>query len=85
MKTGNPNNYPFDSYDTFMSITALILATNDSLPLTVYTQGAVQGFTYTTHFQGFDDGSKVDITFNIQRSATTRLFAAVVFLREFAR
>ena len=82
MKIGNPNSYPFDSYDTSIDIMASILPTNDGLPLTVFTLGAVQGFIYSTQFQGSDDGSEVSISFHIQRSTTTRLFAAIVFLRE---
>ena len=68
MKTGNPNSYPFDSYDASFFISTSILSSNDSLPLTMFTIGAVQDFTYTTQFQGIsDDGSAVSISFHIQR------------------
>jgi len=78
---GNPNSYPFDSYSALLPITASIQSTGEGLPLTVYTQGAVQGFTTSTTFaEGSDDGSRVLVTFTIQRSNTTRLFAAIVFL-----
>ena len=86
MKTGNPNSYPFDSYSTLIRTTAYILPTNNGLPFTIFTLGAVQGFIYKTTFESLsDDGSDVIVSFNIQRSATTRIFAAIVFLRECAR
>ena len=85
MKLGNPNSYPFDSYQTFIVIMASILPDNDDLPLTVFTLGAVQGFTYTTQFQGTSEGSVVVVSFDIRRSATTRIFAAIIFIRECAR
>ena len=89
MKTGNPNNYPFDSYDSFIIITASTIATNNDpsndLPLTVLTQSAVQGFIYSTQFLGSPDGSTVLINFNIRRSTTTRIFSGVIFFRECAR
>jgi len=83
---GNPNNYPFDSYSAFIDIETSILPFNGNLtnngllPLTVFTLGALQGFTYTPQFQGNDDGSQLFITFTIQRSTTTRVFAVIVFL-----
>jgi len=79
--TGIPNNYPFDTYTTAIITTALILPSTDDLAQTVYTVGAVQGFVYKTQFQGLiDDGSTVTVTFNIERSTTTRLFAVILFL-----
>jgi len=79
--TGIPNNYPFDTYTAIIFTTASILSTNGGLPQTVFTVGAVQGFVYKTQFQGYaDDGSTVAVTFNIQRSTTTQLFAAILFL-----
>jgi len=78
---GNPNNYPFDSYQAYTIITAFIPSTNTDISLTVYVQSATQGFTYTTLFQPVsDDGSTVLIGFDIRRSATSRTFAAIVFL-----
>lgn len=85
MQSGNPNSYPFDSYDTEITISASVLSTDDGLPLTMFVEGAVQGFVYTTHFQGSSDGSAVTVSFNVQRSTTTRIFVAIVFLREYAR
>jgi len=85
MKPGNPNNYPFDLYNTSIFIQALI-PPNQSLPLLVFTQGAVQGSIYTTQFQGLtndsgsDDGSAVSVNFYIRRSTTTRVFAVIIFL-----
>jgi len=75
---GNPNTYPFDLYDGFIDIQASILPNNDDLPLTVVTEGALQGFTYSSHFQG--NGSEVSIDFYVRRSTTTRVFAAIIFL-----
>jgi len=76
---GNPNSYPFDLYDASIDIQVSILP-NGFLPLVVFSQGAVQGFTYTTNFQSSSDGSEVSIDFYVQRSTTTRVFAAIVFL-----
>jgi Domain of unknown function (DUF4436) len=91
MKVGNPNSYPFDSYQATIEIAAF--SSNVSgVPLTVFVYGAVQGFVYTPQinatvdgYNGFNDGSDVQITFNVQRNTTTRLFAAIIFLREYAR
>jgi len=77
---GNPNSYPFDSYSVLFPISASIISTGESIPLTLYIQGAVQGFTTSTTFQGVNDGSRVLVTFTVQRSSTTQLFAAIVFL-----
>jgi hypothetical protein len=85
MKPGNPNNYPFDSYDASIFINASILPTNDDLPLTLFIIGDVEGFTYTTQFQSNDGGSPIEITFDIRRNTTSRIFAAIFFLRECAR
>jgi len=78
---GNPNNYPFDWYNATLFINAGSIQTDQGLPLVVFTQGAVQGFIYTTQFQSFaEDGSAVSISFVVQRSTTTRVFAIIIFL-----
>jgi hypothetical protein len=82
MKPGDPNSYPFDTYDASILINASILPTDDDLPLTVFVLGDVQGFAYTTQFQSNDGESPIEIDFVVRRSATTQVFAVVVFLRE---
>jgi len=77
---GNANNYPFESYNAFIDIASSILPNNSYLPLTVLSEGSLQGFTYTTQFVGFNDGTEVFINFYIRRSTTTRVFAAIIFL-----
>jgi len=48
---------------------------------TVYVQGAVQGFLVDSSFQGLsDDGSRVKVTLTVRRSATSKAFAAIIFL-----
>ena len=85
MKDGNPNSYPFDSYQAQIEIEAT--SDGSDIPLTVFVEGSLQGFVYTTQFNGSSnvDGSDVVITFEIRRNTTTRLFAAIIFLRECAR
>jgi hypothetical protein len=87
IKPGNPNSYPFDLYEGIITIDTSISPLEDDLPITMFVLGDVQGFTYTAHFQslGDFDGSLVQITFDFQRSATTQVFAIVIFLRECAR
>ena len=87
MKDGNPNSYPFDTYTGFLTIAAATLQSGDPIPLTIYSTGAVQGFISKVDFQaqqdGDDyDGSIVQLTFTIRRSNTTRLFSAIIFIRE---
>jgi len=76
---GNPNSYPFDSYQAEIEIAALTKG-SVPVPLTVFVEGSIQGFVYSTNFNGSVDGSDVVITFDIQRNTTTRLFAAIIFL-----
>jgi len=84
--TGNPNSYPFDTYTGVLVIEAAVQQSGQPIPLTIYTIGAVQGFTSTTKFQGLPgdgnqvDGSVVELTFEFRRSNTTRLFSAISFL-----
>jgi len=79
---GNPNTYPFDSYEAQIQIVASSNGTD--IPLTVFVEGSLQGFIYTTDFNGSidgsTDGSDVLITFEVRRNTTTRLFAAIIFL-----
>jgi len=82
---GNPNSYPFDTYTGSLLISAAVLQSGQPIPLTIYTVGAVQGFTSTTKFQGLSDGTQVDgstveLTFVFRRSNTTRLFSAIIFI-----
>jgi Domain of unknown function (DUF4436) len=90
MKVGNPNSYPFDSYLAQISISAAFSSNGSGVPLLVYVFGAVQGFVYTADFNDSsvtDSGLDGLITFNVtvRRNTTTRLFAAIIFLREYAR
>jgi len=79
---GNSNSYPFDSYQATIDIAAS--SDGSGVPLTAFVFGSVQGFVYSTQFNGSIDGSNdgfdVTITFNVQRNTTTRLFAAIIFL-----
>jgi hypothetical protein len=86
MKPGNPNSFPFDVYEATLLLSSSIQQ-GDSLPLTIFTLGDVQGFIYTVAFQSSSGASPgpVIVTFDFQRSATTKIFAAVIFIRECAR
>jgi len=82
---GNPNSYPFDTYTGFLVLQAAVLQSGDPIPFTIYSTGAVQGFTSKTEFQvlqdGADlDGSVVQLTYVVRRSNTTRLFSAIIFI-----
>jgi hypothetical protein len=82
---GNPNSYPFDTYTGFLVIQAAVLQSGDPIPLTIYTTGAVQGFTTNTDFQVLQDGpdfdgSVVQLTYQVRRSNITRLFSAIIFI-----
>jgi len=79
---GNPNNFPFDTYEATLFLSASILPSGNDLPLTIFIIGDVQGFIYTTQFQslGNNDGSSIQMTVDIQRSATTKIFAVVIFI-----
>jgi hypothetical protein len=87
MKPGNPNNFPFDVYEAALFISPSILPSGDDLPLTMFIIGDVQGFTYTTTFESLnnDGASPILVTFDFQRSATTKVFAVVIFIRECAK
>jgi hypothetical protein len=92
MKDGNPNSYPFDTYTGVLVISAAVQQSGEPIPLTIYTIGAVQGFTSTTKFQGIPDGNSTEVdgslvvlTFVFRRSNTTRLFSAIIFIREYSR
>jgi len=81
---GDINSYPFDIYSFDYTISAYSSPTNvsygDPLPLTIFSQGAFQGFTVGTKFSGSDDGSSVTITLTVKRSTTTKAFAIIIFM-----
>jgi hypothetical protein len=84
-KEGDVNSFPFDKYTVDYTISAYTSPTKKSygtpMPNTVYVQGAVQGFLVDSLFQGLsDDGSRVKVTLTVRRSATSKAFAAIIFL-----
>jgi hypothetical protein len=86
MKPGDPNNYPFDLYDATLVITATNQITGDDIPITLFTEGDVQGFNNKPQFQSLsNDGGSVTIDFIVKRSTTTEVFAVIIFVRECAR
>ncbi|KAF7368141.1 DUF4436 domain-containing protein [Mycena sanguinolenta] len=82
---GDVNRYPFDVFTVDYLIYAFTSPSNTTygtpLPLTVYAEGAVQGFKVDTIFQGLeDDGSGVQITFVIKRSPITKAFSVIIII-----
>ncbi|KAJ6451775.1 hypothetical protein C8R45DRAFT_883223, partial [Mycena sanguinolenta] len=83
---GDVNRYPFDVFTVDYHIYAFTSPGNASygtpLPMTVYADGAVQGFKVDTIFQGLEpyDGSGVQITFVIRRSPITKAFSVIVII-----
>lgn len=82
---GDINSYPFDAYTVDYYIYAFTSPANGSygtpLPLTTFVQGTVQGWSVSSVFQGLlDDGSSLQITFTIKRSAVSKAFAIIIFL-----
>ncbi|KAJ6451777.1 hypothetical protein C8R45DRAFT_1041647 [Mycena sanguinolenta] len=85
MLDGDVNRYPFDVFTVPYQIYAFTSPVNGSygksLPMTVYAEGTVQGFTVDTIFQGLEnDGSGVQITFVVKRSPITKAFSVVIII-----
>ncbi|KAJ7235492.1 hypothetical protein C8J57DRAFT_1530660 [Mycena rebaudengoi] len=82
---GDVNRYPFDSFTLDYQVYAFSSPSNISygtpMPITIFTQGTIQGFKIDTVFTGLmDDGSGVNVNFTIRRSPITKAFSIVVIL-----
>ncbi|KAJ7151839.1 hypothetical protein C8R43DRAFT_1190405 [Mycena crocata] len=82
---GDINRYPFDVFTVDYIIYAFTSPDNSSygtpLPMTVFSEGTVQGFKIETTFLGQEvDGSGVQISFRVSRSPITKAFSIVIIL-----
>ncbi|KAJ7754146.1 hypothetical protein DFH07DRAFT_941079 [Mycena maculata] len=82
---GDVNRYPFDVFSVDYDIFGFTSPSNGSfgtpLPMTIFSQGAIQGFKIDTAFQGLaDDGSAVDITITVSRSPITKAYSVLIIL-----
>ncbi|KAJ7246886.1 hypothetical protein B0H12DRAFT_749964 [Mycena haematopus] len=82
---GDVNRYPFDVFTVDYQIYAFSSPGNASygtpLPMTVYADGAIQGFKVDTTFLGLEeDGSGVQVTFTIRRSPITKAFSVIIII-----
>ncbi|KAJ6559542.1 hypothetical protein B0H19DRAFT_1260254 [Mycena capillaripes] len=82
---GDVNRYPFDVFTVDYQILAFTSPIDGSygnpLPMTIFTQGTVQGWNIDTAFEGvFDDGSAVNIRFTVSRSPVTKAFSVIIII-----
>jgi Domain of unknown function (DUF4436) len=87
LKYGLINNYPFDVYTRYYYILAYTSPNANAsfdgnpLPLSVYIQGAVQGYIMDSTLLGLAaDGSQLQIQFTFRRSVSVKAFAIILFL-----
>jgi len=82
---GDVNRYPFDVFTVDYQIFAFTSPSNVTygtpMPMTVFTQGSIQGFKIDTVFQGLsDDGSALNISITVSRSPITKAFSVVIII-----
>ncbi|KAJ3414125.1 hypothetical protein HDV05_007069 [Chytridiales sp. JEL 0842] len=87
LATGNPDNYPFETYTSnLLQVASTTLpprsSTPQRLPLQIFLVGALQGFKIET-LELLDrsdngDGTLLSLQIEIKRSRTTRLFSMFV-------
>ncbi|KAJ7808598.1 hypothetical protein B0H14DRAFT_1511160 [Mycena olivaceomarginata] len=79
---GNVDCYPFDVFAINYQIFAFTSPTNKTygtpLPMTIYSQGTIQGFKIDTTFTGLVDGSGVNIQITISCSPITKAFSIII-------